>query len=265
MTSGPLPLRRDSLWWMLSDHWEMTRRSLRHIRHDPEQLINVTLQPVLTVVVMNFLLGGAISTGGRERYIDFVMPGILIIAIAFAAVTTTTSVSADVADGVVDRFRTLPMAKSSVVTGHVVADLARSALGATVAIVVGITIGFRPHAGIGGWLAAAGLLAVTALGLSWLAALIGLLGRSPEVTQQLAALIILPVFFSSALAPTATMPGWLRVLLANQPVSQTIDALRALLLDRPVGDHLRLALVEFGAISVAAGILTGALFRRSAR
>lgn len=260
--SGP---RRGSLFWILDDYWEMARRSLNHIRHDPEQLINVTLQPVLTVVVMNFLLGGAISTGGHERYIDYVMPGILIVAIAFAAVTTTTSVAADVSDGVVDRFRTLPIAKPSVIAGHVVADLVRSGFGVVVTAGAGIAIGFRPHAGVGSWLAVAGVLALTALGLSWLAALIGLLGRSLEVTQQLSALLILPVFFSSALVPTDTMPGWLRIVLANQPVSQAVDALRALLLNQPVGDHLWLALVEFGGITVVAGVLAGVLFQRSTR
>ncbi len=99
--------------------------------------------------------------------------------------------------------------------------------------------------------------------MSWLAALIGLLGRSLEVTQQLGAVLVLPVFFSSALVPTATMPGWLRVVLANQPVTQAVDALRALLLNQAVGDHLWLALSEFGGITVIAGALAGVLFQRS--
>ncbi|MBU3066870.1 ABC transporter permease [Nocardia sp. NEAU-G5] len=253
------------LAWALSDYWEMAQRSLRHIRHDPEQLINVTLQPVLTVILMNYLLGGAISTGGHEHYIDYVMPGILIVAIAFAAITTTTSVAADVQDGVVDRFRTLPIAKSSVIAGHVVADLVRGGFGVIVTVGVGIAIGFRPHADIGEWVAAAGLLVLVALGMSWLAALIGLLGRSPEVTQQLAALIILPVFFSSALVPTDTMPRWLRVVLANQPVTQAVDALRKLLLNQPAGNQLWLALVEFGTITVIGGVVAGLLFQRRTR
>ncbi|MEC3958480.1 ABC transporter permease [Nocardia sp. CDC153] len=263
MTTLSPPLRRGSLAWMVSDYWEMVRRSLVHIRHDPEQLINVTLQPVLTIILMNYLLGGAISTGGHEHYIDYVMPGVLVVAIAFAAVTTATSVAADLQDGVVDRFRTLPIAKSAVIAGHVVADLIRSGFGVVVTTGVGIAVGFRPHASIGGWVATAGLLVLVALGLSWLAALIGLLGRSLEVTQQLSALIILPVFFSSALVPTDTMPGWLRVVLANQPVTQAVDALRALLLNQPFGNHLWMALIEFGAITLAAGAFAGVLFRRS--
>ncbi len=161
--------------------------------------------------------------------------------------------------------RTLPIAKSSVIAGHVVADLVRSGFGVVVTIGVGIAVGFRPHASVGDWAAAIDLLALVALGMSWLAALIGLLGRSLEVTQQLSALIILPVFFSSALVPTGTMPGWLRIVLANQPFSQAIDALRAVMLGQPVGDHMWWALAEFGVITVVAGAVGGALFRRSTR
>jgi ABC-2 type transport system permease protein len=221
MTALP---RRSSAAWVLSDYWEMVKRSLRHIRHDPEQLANVTLQPVLIVVLMNFLFGGAIKTGTGRSYIDFVLPGVLVVAVAFAAITTTTGVAADMLEGVVDRFRTLPMAKSAVIAGHVVADLA----------------------------------------LSWLAALIGLLGQSLEAAQQLAAIIILPVFFSSALVPTATMPPWLRVVTANQPVTQAIDTLRALLAGQQPGSHLWLTLAEFAGLIVVAFALATALFRRTA-
>ena len=131
---------------MASDYWEMAKRSLRHIRHDPEQLVNVTLQPVLIVVLADFLFGGAIKTGTPGSYINFVMPGILVVAAAFAAVTTTISVAADMLEGVIDRFRTLPMAKSAVITGHVIADLTRSLVGLAVTIAAGYAVGFRPAA-----------------------------------------------------------------------------------------------------------------------
>src|SRR5580698_5018812 len=120
MTALPARTRRQPAAWVASDYWEMAKRSLRHIRHDPEQLANVTLQPVLIVVLMNFLFGGAIKTSTGGSYIDFVLPGVLVVAVAFAAITTTTSVAADMLEGVVDRFRTLPMAKSAVIAGHVV-------------------------------------------------------------------------------------------------------------------------------------------------
>jgi ABC-2 type transport system permease protein len=190
MTIVPAGTSRQSAAWVASDYWEMAKRSLRHIRHDPEQLVNVTLQPVLIVLIADFLLGGAINIGTPGSYINFVMPGILVVAAAFAAVTTTVSVAADMLEGVLDRFRTLPMAKSAVITGHLIADLARSLLGLAVTIGAGYAAGFRPAAGIRGWATAVAVFLLVTLALSLLAALIGLLGKSVEVAQQLGAIII---------------------------------------------------------------------------
>ena len=262
MTALPARTRRQSAAWVASDYWEMAKRSFRHIRHDPEQLVNVTLQPVLIVVLVDFLFGGAIKTGTHGSYINFVMPGILVVTAAFAAVTTTISVAADMLAGVIDRFRTLPMAKSAVITGHVIADLARSLCGLAVTIAAGYAVGFRPTAGIAGWAAVVAVFLLVTLALSLLAALIGLLGKSVEVAQQLAAIIIIPIFFSSAMVPAGTMPPWLRVVTANQPVTQAVDTLRALLLGRPPGDHLWLTLTEFGGIVVVAFTLATVLLRR---
>jgi ABC-2 type transport system permease protein len=256
---------RHSAAWAASDYWEMAKRSLRHIRHDPEQLANVTVQPVLIVVLMDFVFGGALRTGTQGNYINFVMPGIFIVVAAFAAVTTTTSVAADMREGVIDRFRTLPMARSSVLAGHVIADLARAMIGLAVTIAAGYAVGFRPSAGIGGWAAAVGVILLVTLGLSWLAALLGLLGTSLETAQQLAAIVIIPVFLSSALVPTGTMPPWLRVVTANQPVTQAIDALRALLAGEPAGSHLCLALAEFAGITLVTAAIAAWLFRRIVR
>ncbi len=264
MTAVPAGARRTSAAWAASDYWEMAKRSLRHIRHDPEQLINVTLQPVLIVVLADFLFGGAINTGAHGSYINFVMPGIFVVAAAFAAVTTTISVAADMGEGVIDRFRTLPMAKSAVITGHLIADLGRGLLGLAVTIAAGYAVGFRPSAGISGWAAAVAVFLLVTLALSLLATLIGLLGKSVEVAQQLAAIIIIPVFFSSALVPAGTMPPWLRVVTANQPMTQAVDTLRALLANQPPSSHLWLTLTEFGGIIVVAFTLAAVLFRRTA-
>jgi ABC-2 type transport system permease protein len=265
MTAVPVRMRRNSAGWVASDYWEMVKRSLRHIRHDPEQLGNVTITPVLLVLLMRFLFGGAIQTGTNGGYINFFMPGVFIVATAFAAVTTTISVAADMHEGVIDRFRTLPIAKSSVISGHVVADLARSLIGLAVTTGVGYAVGFRPSAGIGDWVIAVAVVLLVTFALSWLAAVLGLLGGSVEVAQQLGALIVIPVFLSSALVPTATMPSWLRVVTANQPVTQAIDVLRALLAGQSPGGHLWLAVAEFTGIIVVAFAVATALFRRTAR
>jgi len=142
--------------------------------------------------------------------------------------------------------------------------LARGLVGLAVTIAAGYAVGFRPAAGIGGWAMAVPVFLLVTLALSLLAALIGLLGKSVEVAQQLAAIIIIPIFFSSALVPAGTMPPWLRVVTANQPVTQAVDTLRALLLNQPPGSHLWLTLTEFGGIIVVAFTLAAILFRRTA-
>jgi len=192
------------------------------------------------------------------------MPGIFVAAAAFAAVTTTVSVAADMHEGVIDRFRTLPIAKSSVITGHVIADLARCFIGLAVTIGAGYATGFRPVAGPGGWALAVAVILLVTFALSWLAALLGLAGRSVEGAQQLGAIVVIPVFFSSALVPAATMPSWLRVFTGNQPVTQAIDTLRALLAGQPPADHLWLTITEFAGIIVIAFAFATVLFRRAA-
>jgi ABC-2 type transport system permease protein len=251
-----------SPWWVLSDYLEMAKRSLRHIASDPEQLVTVTLQPVLTLVIMRFLIGGAIQAGTRQNYLDFVLPGIFIIMAGFAAVTTALGVASDMLQGVVDRFRTLPMAKPAVVAGHVIADLPRALIGLAVTIGAGLLIGFRSHAGVGAWAAAIGITLLATFALSWIAAVIGLLGNSVEVVQQVAALVIIPVFISNAFVPTGTMPAWLRVVAANQPLSQAIDCIRAFLGGTPAGDHFALALGELAGIIVLAFVVQTMLFKR---
>lgn len=250
--------------WVVSDHWEMVKRSLRHIRNDPEQLGNVTVTPIVTVLLMSVVFGGAIKTGTHGSYINFAMPGIFAAVAAFAAVTTTIGVAADMHQGVMDRLRTLPIARSSVVTGHVIADLARSLIGLAATVAVGYAVGFRPSAGPGGWAAAVAVILLLTFALSWIAAVIGLLATSLEVAQQLAAIVVIPAFLSNALVPTATMPSWLRVVTANQPITEAVDTLRAVLASQPPGSHLWLALAELtGAIVVALALAT-ALFRRLA-
>jgi len=264
MTAGTWRARSTSAAWVASDYWEMAKRSLRHIRNDPEQLGNVTVTPVLLVVLMKYLFGGAISTGTHGSYINFAMPGVFLAAAAFAAVTSTVSVAADMHEGVIDRFRTLPIARSSVITGHVIADLARCFIGLAVTIGAGYATGFRPAAGPGGWALAVAVILLVTFALSWLAVLLGLAGRSVAGAQQLGAIVVIPVFFSSALVPAGTMPSWLRVFTGNQPITEAIDTLRALLAGQPLADHLWLTITEFAGIIVIAFVLATVLFRRAA-
>ncbi|MGO9661309.1 MAG: ABC transporter permease, partial [Acidimicrobiales bacterium] len=172
--------------------------------------------------------------------------------------------AADMAQGVVDRFRVVPMARSAVLAGHTVAGVARATIGMVVMVGVGLAVGFRPSAGVGAWALAIGVTLLVTFSLSWVAAVLGLLARSVEAVQQVAMVLIIPIFASSAFVPTSTMPGWVQVVAVNQPMTQAIDAVRAELLGLPVGDHLGLALAWFGAILVGAFGAAGYLFSRRA-
>ncbi|MFD0634915.1 ABC transporter permease [Catenulispora yoronensis] len=254
-------MSRPALVWALSDIVQLTKRSLLHIRRDPDQLVSVSLQPVILVIMFRYLFGGAISTGSKESYINFLMAGILIETAALSATATSTAVAVDMLSGAMDRFRALPIANSAVLAGHVLADLARAALGMAVMVAVGLAVGFRPEAGPAGWLGALALTFLVTFALSWMAACIGLLGSSAEAVQQYGMVLILPIFFSSAFVPTGTMPGWLRVVAENQPMTQAIDAVRALLLDQPSGNHIPATLLWFTGLSAVCVAIAGMLFK----
>jgi ABC-2 type transport system permease protein len=259
---APHPARHSRIFWLASDIWELTKRSLRHIRRDPDQLVSVTIQPVLLVVMFRYLFGGAIRTGSGESYINFLMAGIFIETAALTATTTSTAIAADMLTGTIDRFRSLPMTRSAVLTGHVLSDLVRSAIGMAVMVAVGLAVGFRPGAGPTGWLAAIGITLLVTFSLSWISAGIGLLVSSVETVQQLSMVLIVPLLFSSAFVPTQSMPSWIRIAADNQPMTQAIDAVRALLLGRPAGRYLCSTLLWFSALFAVSCLTANFLLRR---
>ncbi len=232
------PLQRPRLYWVVSDTLQLIKRSLLHIKQDPDQLIGVTIQPIMFIVLFRYVFGGAINTGGIS-YVNFLMAGIFVQTAAFGSTTTSISIASALKEGIVDRFRSLPMVKSAVISGHVFADLIRSLLATAVMIAAGLAVGFRPHASGGGWAAAIGLLLLLTFSLSWVAAIIGLLGKSVEFIQQVSFIWLFPLTFaSSAFVPTDSMPPVLRAFAVNQPITQVVDAVRALLLGLPVGHHV---------------------------
>lgn len=260
------PARHNAVYWALSDIWQLTRRSLLHVRRDPDQLVSVTVQPLILVILFRYLFGGAINTDDGQSYINFLMAGIFIETSALTATTTSTSVALDLKSGAIDRFRSLPMHASAVVAGHVLADLARSLIGMAAMVAIGLAVGFRPHAGVLGWLGAVGLTLLVTFSLSWISACLGMLGSSPEAVQQFGIVLILPIFLSSAFVPTQTMPGWLRVVADNQPMTHAVDAVRALLLGQPADGHIQATLIWFFALFLAAFLVSRVLFgRRTSR
>jgi ABC transporter DrrB family efflux protein len=221
--------------WAVSDALTMTKRNLLHIPRNPELLLDVTVQPVIFVLLFRYVFGGAIAVPGTS-YVNYLMAGIFVQTVVFASLATGIGLSNDMKLGLIDRFRSLPMARSAVLTGRTLTDLLRGMLAVTVMLVVGLLVGFRPAGSAAGWLAGLGLLLLFGFALSWVGVAVGVLMRSPEAVQATMFVAVFPLTFaSSAFVPTATMPHWLRVFAAHQPMTQVVNALRSYILGQPVG------------------------------
>jgi ABC-2 type transport system permease protein/oleandomycin transport system permease protein len=221
-------------WW-LRDTWEMMKRNLIHIRRTPELLLDVTLSPIMFVLLFTFVFGGAIGVGeegGEEgSYVNFLMAGIFVQTVAFAGVYTGVLLANDLQKGMIDRFRSLPMSQSSVLTGRTLTDLLRAMLAIAIMWIVGMLVGFRPEGGLAGNAAAIGLMLVFGFALSWVGVAMGAVVRAPEALQGIMFAVVFPLtFVSSAFVPTETMPGWMRLFADNQPMTMIVNAVRDLTL-----------------------------------
>lgn len=229
------PPHRSRLSWAIADTLIVAKRNLQHIPRVPTQLLDVTIQPIMFVLLFRFVFGGAIQTGDTS-YINYLMPGIFVQTLVFASVTTGVGLAEDLAKGLVDRFRSLPMARSAVLAGRTVADLVQSVLGVTIMLVVGMLVGFRPQGNPLGWVIAFALFLLCGFAFSWIGALLGMIAPNAEGVQAFGFTVLFPLTFaSSAFVPTETMPAWLRAFAENQPVSVIINAARGLLLGQPFG------------------------------
>lgn len=237
-----------SLSWAVSDAWEMTRRSITHIARSLDQLLSVALFPIMFLLLNRYVFGGAIDTGAVS-YVDFLVAGILVQMLAFGANYTTINLAIDLQQGIVNRFRSLPMASSALLVGHVVADLARNILSGIIILGVSFAIGFRPTAGPLDWLLVIGLAVLFSLAISWLSAILGLMVKSLEAAQWTGFVLIFPLTFaSSAFVPTHTMPYALRLFAENQPLTHVINTMRSLLVGTPMGSSGVLSVVWLVAI-----------------
>ena len=228
----------------LTDGLTVARRNLLRILRTPQLVFFSTIQPIMFVLLFNYVFGGAIlRTGGK--YIDYLLPGIMVQTVAFGATSTAIGLATDMTTGIMDRFRSLPMARSAVLSGRTTADAVRNLFVVLLMVIVGTFIGFRFHNGP--LLAVAAILLAVLFGfaLSWVFAFIGLKTGDAETAQLAAFVIIFPlVFASSAFVPTASMPGWLQAFANHQPVTQTANAIRALSQGEPMAGHLAGSLVR---------------------
>jgi ABC transporter DrrB family efflux protein len=256
--------QRGRLYWAVADGWVLAKRNLVQIPRIPELLVFATIQPVMFVLLFRYVFGGAIDVGG-ESYVNYLMAGIFVQTVAFGAVATGIGLAEDLKRGLVDRFRSLPMAHSAVLTGRTIADLVRNAFVVLVMLLVGLLVGFRPEAGLFGWLGAVGLLLLLSFSFSWIGATVALLIGSVEAVQSAGFIWLFPLTFaSSAFVQTENMPGPLRVFANNQPITLVVDTVRALLLDQPLGSEGWWALAWCLGILIVFVPLSVSLYRRVA-
>ena len=257
--------RRPRAVLVVNDSLIMIRRSSAHILRNTDQLLGAFFQPIMFLVLFAAVFGGAISKAlpPGTNYLDFLMPGIIVQTLAFGSTTTAVAICNDLQKGIVDRFRSLPMSSLAVLNGHVAADLLRNTISTVVMLIVGLIIGFRGSANLVDWLEIAGIILLFTLAFSWLAAIVGLLARSVEAVQWLTFVLVFPLTFASTtFVPADGMHPILRAFAENQPITQVVEAVRALMLGQPIGNYGWLSVGWSLAILVVAMPLAAWLYRR---
>ena len=242
----------------------LTGRSLRHITRSLDTIITTTIMPIAFLLLFVFVFGHAIEAGS-DSYVDYLLPGILIITVASGVSYTAFRLFLDLSSGIFERFHSMPIARSAVLWAHVLTSLAAIAMSVAVVIVAALLFGFRSGAGVLAWMAVAGILSLFTLALTWLAVIPGLTAKSVDGASAFSYPLILLPFISSAFVPTATMPGPVRAFAENQPVTAIVDAIRNLLAQQPVGTDIWAALAWcIGLLAIAYGVAMLAYRRKLA-
>jgi ABC-2 type transport system permease protein/oleandomycin transport system permease protein len=250
---------------VVSDAFAVGRRNVIGLLRVPTTVVFATIQPVLFVLMFRYVFAGAIVQIPGFRYVDYLMAGIFVQTVTFGAVNTGVGLAADLQLGLIERFRSLPMARSAVLAGRVLADMLRNLFVVILMMVVGFLVGFRVHTGVVPFLGAVALMLLFGMALSWFMALLGLGTGNPEAAQAAAfPILALVVFASNAFVPPATMPGPLRAYANHQPVSATISAIRALLNGGPTAGRVFSAVVWTLGIAAVFAVLAVRRYRRTA-
>jgi len=244
----------------MSNALTMAGRSLRLSARSPEALLTALLLPVVLMVVFVYLFGGAVDIG--TRYVDYVVPGVLLLCAVTGASTTAVTVCQDMTGGIVDRFRSLDVSGTSVLAGHVTASVLRNVVSTLLVTAVALGIGFRPHAPVASFAAALGVLLLFVAAISWLAGAFGLLVRVPEAANSAMMFLMFFTYASSAFVPVRTLPSWLRGFAEHQPATPVTETIRGLLLRQPGGVPLATALAWCAGILAVSVALSAWLFAR---
>jgi ABC-2 type transport system permease protein len=236
-------------------------RSLRHIARSPDTIITTVITPIAMLLLFVYVLGGAIQAG-TGSYVNYLLPGILIITIASGISYTAYRLFLDLQSGIFERFQSMPIARVAVLWAHVLTSLVANVISLVVVLLVALVMGFRSGAGVLGWLAIAGILVLFTLALTWLAVIPGLTASSVDGASAFAYPLIFLPFVSSAFVPTASMPGPVRVFAENQPVTSIVNTLRALFTEQPVGSDIWTALAWCVGLLIVAVTFAGMTYRR---
>ncbi len=239
----------------------LTGRSLRHILRSPDTIITTAVMPVAIMVLFVYVFGGAINTGSTA-YIDYMLPGILLITVASGGAYTAFRLFTDLQSGVFERFQSMPIARPSALWAHVLTSLAANLLSLALVTGVALAMGFRTGAGVGGWLAVAGMMILVTLALTWVAVVAGLSAKSVEGASAFSYPLVFLPFVSSAFVPTDTMPGPVRWIAENQPVTAIVNTIRNIFAGQPAGPEIWAALAWCLGILVAACAVSAAVYRR---
>ena len=238
----------------------MTARCVRLTRRNLDALITALVLPILQMLMFVYQFGGANATG--TSYVQYVVPGVVLLCAGFGAANTAVSVCQDMTGGIIDRFRSLDVPGQALLAGHVIASIVRNAASTVLVFGVALLIGFRPHASPLAWAAAAGILLLFVLAISSLAAVAGLLATSAEAASGFVFAVMFLPYPSSTFVPIQTMPAWLQGFARDQPVTPVVESLRGLLLGTPVGANPWHAEAWCGGILAGTAVLSGVLFRR---
>ncbi len=226
----------------LSDMGVMVGRSMRHIFRSMDTIITVTIMPIALMLLFVYVFGGSIKTG-TDNYVNYLLPGILLITISTGISYTAYRLFMDMQSGIFERFHSMPIARSAALWGHVLTSLVSNGISVAIIILIALIMGFRSSAGILSWLEVTGLLALLTLALTWIAMIAGLSAKTVDGASAFSYPLIFLPFISSAFVPTDTMPAVVHIFAENQPVTSIVDAIRALLTGQSVGNDIWIALV----------------------
>ena len=239
----------------------LTGRSLRHILRSPDTIITTVITPIAMLLLFVYVLGGAIQAG-TGKYVNYLLPGILLITIASGISYTAYRLMLDLQGGIFERFQSMPIARPAVLWAHVLTSVVANVLSLTVVVLVALLMGFRTGAGVLAWLAVVGVLVLFTLALTWLAVIPGLTATSVEGASAFSYPLIFLPFISSAFVPTESMPGPVRAFAEHQPVTSVVDTIRDLFSGQPVGDGIWIALAWCVGLLVLAYVIATSTYRR---